>query len=173
MHRVGRLRMAQAEGVPLLGDSRTPIVIGAFGSRTGGSYYPHGSRRRITDRSRSSFRRHPAKDDAFQRTWVPFTVCDTAAVLPARTRIAEDCSKEVFALYGSASLSRRPHDSCFARVCFSSGHCKHLFAARFYLCSKEDRGMLAPFRISGTVSRLALTSQARRKSSGGKGLVRD
>jgi len=62
---------------PSLAYSRTPVVIGAFGNRAGGSYHPCGSRRRITDRSRSSFRRHPAKEDGFQRTWVPFTVCET------------------------------------------------------------------------------------------------
>jgi len=97
---------------PSLANSRTPVVTGAFGTRTGGSYYPRGSRRRITDRSRLSFGRHPAKDDAFQRTWVPFTVYDTAAVLPARRGL-------LLVLYGSASLSRRPHVSCFrTRVLF-------------------------------------------------------
>jgi len=58
--------VAHADGVPLLGDLRTSAVIGA--APAAGD-----TRERATDRPRPSFRRHPAKSGAFQKTRMPFT----------------------------------------------------------------------------------------------------
>lgn len=83
------LRDEQAVGVPLLSYSRTPLVTGAFGDGPGETPSPLDSlrafARKKTDRSRFSFQDHPAKDELFQRTRVPFTVTrPTAAKITPR-----------------------------------------------------------------------------------------
>lgn len=89
-----------------------------------------------TDRPRFSFRGHPAKEDIFQRTWVPSTVCE-------RGNREDRSSKST----DSASLSRRPHDSWFTRGCCL----RALQTPRRSLLAQDARtlGVRAPFCLSG------------------------
>ena len=74
---VERMRfVAHADGVPLLGTLRTSVVIGALTVAGGYPLQP-------TDRPRSSFRRHPAKSAAFQKTGMPFTATTREGVFVA------------------------------------------------------------------------------------------
>jgi len=88
----------------------TFAVIGAK-ARSGGYRYL------LTDRPRPSFRQHPAKDAAFQKIRMPFTVTTREGIdLPRR-----DCSLRPSR---RLSRSRRPHfDPKLGTVLFD-GHCK-------------------------------------------------
>jgi hypothetical protein len=102
--------VAHADDVPLLGVLRTSAVIGAPLALGG---YPL----LLTDRPRPSFRQHPAKGAAFQRTRMPFTV----------TNAKESLCREGIAPSGlrAGSLAHAAHTlSPLRGQCLLIGHCK-------------------------------------------------
>jgi len=102
--------MAHADGVPLLGDLRTPAVIGAT---TAAGRYPL----QPPDRPRPSFQRRPAKGAAFQKTRMPFTV----TTREGRCLTRRDCSLRPSR---RLSRSRRPHFFPNVGTVFLDGHCE-------------------------------------------------
>jgi hypothetical protein len=146
-----RFLCAHADDVPLLGVLRTSAVIGAS-SALGG--YPL----LLTDRPRPSFRQHPAKDAAFQRTRMPFTATTREGVTLSR----RDCSLRPSR---RLSRSRRPHFVSFTgTVPFDwalQGHGAVTRSIRDRLRrARECRHLFD----SPELPRLGLTTQARRRA---------